>query len=210
MLRLRGIYFALVTMALGFIIERIIEATSAFGGTEGLHGLSPLPHTLMEAYIIVVVMLGCLFGFRRLINSDFGLVLKGIGENDRAVMRSGLNIYFYKAVTLLIGSAVVCFAGAFMAHSNQVVGLASFALDYSILPVASVVVGGAGTFAGAAVGAYILVPISELLRVFGTARIVFYSLMMVIFVFAIPEGIYHYLQRRYQQLERRVSVEVGK
>jgi branched-chain amino acid transport system permease protein len=208
-LRLRGIYFAMVTMALSFMLVRIIEATGIFGGTQGISGLTPMPHILFEAYLALAVMLACLFGFRRLIDSDFGLVLKGIGENDRAVMRAGINIYWYKAQTLFIATAVVAFAGAFMVHSNQVVGLASFALDYSILPVAAVVVGGPGTFAGAVVGAYILVPLSESLRAIGTLRIIFYGLMMVIFVFAIPEGVFHFLQRRYHQLERKVTVEIG-
>jgi len=209
-LRLRGIYFAMVTLALSLMFVRIIEATRILGGTEGMTALSPFPSLWVEVYLSLIVVLLCLFGFRRLINTDYGLVLRGIGENDRAVMSGGINIYWYKAQTLFIGSAVAAFAGAFTAHYQMVVGMAAFALDYSILPLAAVVVGGSGTFAGAALGALILVPLSEALRAFVGLRIVFYCLAMVIFIVALPEGIFHYLQRRYHQFERLVEVEVRK
>ena len=54
-----------------------------------------------------------------------------------------------------------------MTHVYMFVGMPVFALDYSILPIAAAVVGGPGTLAGAAVGAFILVPLSELLRGIG-------------------------------------------
>ena len=209
-LRLRGIYFSMVTLVLPLMLVRVIEATKIFGGTEGISGLSPFPSRRLELYLILVALLAALFGFRRMMSSDFGLVLKGIGENDRAVMSGGINIYWYKAQALFIGSATGAFVGAFMAHYNMQVGMAAFALDYSILPVASVVVGGPGSFAGAVLGAFILVPLSEALRAFIGLRVVFYSLVMVTFIVALPEGIFHYLERRYHQFNRLVEIEVKK
>ena len=209
-LRLRGIYFAMVTLALSLILVRIIEAAGIFGGTAGLSGLSPFPSLWVEVYLALAIVLLCLFGFRRLINTDYGLVLRGIGENDRAVMSGGINIYWYKAQTLFIGSAAAAFVGAFMTHYYQQVGIAAFALEYTVLPVAAVVVGGPGTFAGGVLGAFILLPLSEALRAFVGLRIVFYCLVMVIFIVALPEGIFHYLQRRYHQFDRLVEVEVKK
>ena len=87
-LRLRGIYFSMVTLVLPLMLVRIIEATRIFGGTEGLSGLDPLPNRWVELYLILVVLLVALFGFRRLMNSDYGLVLKGINDNDRSVMNA--------------------------------------------------------------------------------------------------------------------------
>jgi branched-chain amino acid transport system permease protein len=86
-------------------------------------------------------------------------------------------------------------------------GMPGFALDYAIMPVAAAVVGGAGTFAGPMLGAFILVPLSEILRALGALRIVFYGLFLVIFVVAVPEGIFHYCSRKYHQFERWVEVE---
>jgi branched-chain amino acid transport system permease protein len=206
-LRLRGIYFSMVTLVLPLMLVRIIEATKIFGGTEGLSGLRSFPNRWVELYLIVVALLVALFGFRRLMNSDFGLVLKGINDNDRAVMNAGINIYRFKTQALFIASAIGAFAGAFLTHVYMFVGMPVFALDYSILPIAAAVVGGMGTLAGSMLGAFILVPLSEILRGLGGLRIVFYGLFLVVFTVAVPEGIFHYIQRKYHQFERWVEVE---
>ena len=206
-LRLRGIYFSMVTLVLPLMLVRIVEATKIFGGTEGLSGLSSLPSKWVELYLIIFALLAALFGFRRLMGSDFGLVLKGINDNDRSVMNAGINIYWFKAQALFIASSVGAFAGAYMTHVYMFVGMPVFALDYSILPIAAAVVGGTGTLAGPMLGAFILVPLSEILRGLGGLRIVFYGLFLVVFTVALPEGIFHYIRRKYHQFERWVEVE---
>ena len=206
-LRLRGIYFSMVTLIIPLMLVRIVEATKIFGGTEGLTGITPLPSTWIELYLIVAAMLAALFGFRRMMSSDYGLVLKGINDNDRSVINAGINIYWFKAQALFISSALGAFCGAFMTHVYMFVGMPVFALDYSILPIAAAVVGGPGTLAGATLGACILVPLSEVLRGIGGLRIVIYGLALVVFIVALPEGIFHYVQRKYHQFERWVEVE---
>lgn len=206
-LRLRGIFFSMVTLVLPLMLVRIIEATRIFGGTEGLNGLTALPSRWVEIYVVIIVLLSALFGFRRLMNSDFGLILKAINDNDRSVMNAGINVYWFKIQALFIASSIGAFAGAFLTHVYLFVGMPVFALDYSILPIASAVVGGMGTLAGSMLGAFILVPLSEILRGFGGLRIVIYGLFLVVFTVAIPEGIFHYIQRKYHQFERWVEVE---
>jgi branched-chain amino acid transport system permease protein len=151
--------------------------------------------------------MAALFGFRRMMSSDYGLILKGINDNDRSVMNAGINIYWFKTQALFISSCIGAFTGAFLTHVYMFVGMPVFALDYSILPIAAAVVGGPGTLAGATLGAFILVPLSELLRGIGGLRIVFYGLFLVIFIVALPEGLFHYVQRKYHQFERWVEVE---
>jgi branched-chain amino acid transport system permease protein len=206
-LRLRGIYFSMVTLILPLMLVRLIEATRIFGGTEGLTGMTPLPSRWVEIYLIVGAMLTALFGFRRLLGTDYGLVLKGIRDNDRSVINAGINIYWYKTQALLIASTVGAFAGAFMTHVYMFVGMPVFALDYSILPIAAAVVGGPGSLAGATLGAFLLVPLSEVLRGVGGLRFVFYGVFLVVFIVALPEGIFHFVQRKYNQFERWVEVD---
>ena len=201
-LRLRGIYFSMVTLVLPLMFERIIEATKILGGTEGISGLDPFPNQWVELYVPLVAVWVALFGVRRLMATDYGLVLSGINDNDRSVISSGINIYMMKAQALFIGAAMSAFAGGIMTHIYMFVGMPVFALDYSILPIASAVVGGMGTFAGPMLGSFILVPLSELLRGLGGLRIIIYSLSLVVFIVALPEGIFHYLQRKYSQFER--------
>ena len=204
--RLRGVYFAIITLTLPLLLARFIETTKILGGTEGMSGLSPLPNVWIELYVPVFALLICLFGFRRLINEDYGLVLQGIRDNDRAVMSGAINIYWFKAQAVFIAGVAGAFAGAFMTHYNQVVGMAAFAMDYSIVPLTAAVLGGVGSFAGPTIGAFILVPLSELLRAVGTLRVVFYSLILIICVVGLPEGVFHYIRRKYHQFERMVEV----
>jgi len=206
-LRLRGIYFSMVTLILPLMLVRLIEATRIFGGTEGLTGMTPIPSKWLELYVIIGAMLAALFGFRRMLSSDYGLVLKGIRDNDRSVLNAGINIYWYKTQALFIASGIGAFAGAFLTHVYMFVGMPVFALDYSILPIAAAVVGGPGSLAGATLGAFILVPLSELLRGTGGLRIVFYGVFLVIFIVALPEGLFHFFQRKYHQFERWVEVD---
>ena len=206
-LRLRGIYFSMVTLILPLMLVRVIEATKIFGGTEGLSGMTPLPSVWLELYLAVGALLAAMFGFRRLLGSDYGLILKAINDNDRSVTNAGLNIYWFKIQALFMASAIGAFAGAFMTHVYMFVGMPVFALDYSILPIAAAVVGGPGSLAGATLGACILVPLSEILRGIGGLRIVFYGLFLVVFIVALPEGLFHYIQRKYHQFERWVEVE---
>jgi len=206
-LRLRGIYFAMVTLVLPLMFLRLVEATRILGGTEGLTGLDSFPTQLTALYVIQFALLAALFGFRRIMGSDYGLIITGINDNDRSVMNAGINIYWYKTQVLFLASAVGSFAGAFGTHIDMFAGMPGFALDYSIMPVAAAVVGGMGTFAGPMVGSFILVPLSEILRALGALRIVFYGLFLMVFIVALPEGLFHYIQRKYHQFERWVEVE---
>ncbi|SPF36314.1 ABC-type branched-chain amino acid transport system, permease component [Syntrophobacter sp. SbD1] len=206
-LRLRGVYFSMVTLIIPLMLIRIIEATKIFGGTEGLSGIAPLPSKWVELYFILSVLLAALFGFRRMLSSDYGLVLKAIKDNDLSVINAGINIYWYKAQALFIAGSLGALCGAFMTHVYMFVGMPVFALDYSILPIAAAVVGGPGTLAGATLGAAILVPLSEILRGIGGLRIVFYGYFLVVFIVVLPEGIFHYIERKYHQFDRWVEVE---
>ncbi|MBN1103609.1 MAG: branched-chain amino acid ABC transporter permease, partial [Deltaproteobacteria bacterium] len=206
-LKLRGIYFAMVTMILPMMLVRIIEATKIFGGTEGISGLEPIASKWIELYLVLAVVVVVLFGFRRLMGSDFGLVLKGIKDNDVSVLSSGFNIFWYKMFCLFLSASVGAFAGAFMSHTYMVVGMAMFSLEYSMLPIGAAVVGGVGTFAGSMLGAFILVPLSEVLRGLGGLRVALYGIFLLVFVVALPEGIFHYIKQKYFQFERLVEVE---
>jgi branched-chain amino acid transport system permease protein len=204
--RLRGIYFAMVSLAFPMMAPRVIQALNVAGGTEGLSALALFPSDLGAAYLVVGVLLICLFGVRRIINEDYGIVIIGIRDDDRAVMAGAINIHWFKVQVLFISSLVGAFAGAFMTHYIQFVGLSAFSLDFSILPLASVALGGSGSFAGAVLGSFILVPLSESLRALGGLRTVLYSVILIGSIIGLPEGIFHYIERKYHQFERLVEV----
>lgn len=205
-LPLRGVYFAIVSLMYPLAMARVFEALDIFGGTDGIMGIDSFPNRWIEQYFVILMVLLFLFGVRRLVNLDLGLVLRAVKDNDQAVRASGMSITFYKAVAVFISSAMGCLGGACIVHIYMWSGISLFALDFSILPIAATVIGGAGTIVGPVLGCLILVPVSELLREFGTLRIVFYSVILVAFIVFRSEGIMVYGQRKYHQIERWVKV----
>jgi branched-chain amino acid transport system permease protein len=171
-LPLRGVYFAIVTLMYPLFLARVIEALDILGGTDGIMGIDSFPSAWLEQYFVIGCLLVFLFGLRRLVNTDLGLVLRGVKDNDQAIRASGISIARYKAVAVFIAAAMGCLAGTCLVHIYMWSGISQFALDFSILPIAATVIGGSGTLAGPVLGCLILVPASELLRDFGTLRIV--------------------------------------
>ncbi len=205
-LPLRGVYFAIVTLMYPLFLARVIEALDILGGTDGIMGIDGFDSRWAEQYAVVGMLLIVLFAVRRLVNTDLGLVLRGVKDNDQAIRASGMNVTRYKALAVFITAAMGCMSGAFLVHIYMWSGISQFALDFSILPIAATVIGGGGTLVGPLVGCLILVPVSELLRDFGTLRIVFYSLILVAFIVFRSEGLMVYAERKYHQFERWTQV----
>lgn len=205
-LPLRGVYFAIVTLMYPLLFTRIIEALNILGGTNGMTGVAPFPNAYVENYVIIVLALVFLFAMRRFVNEDIGLVLRGVKDNDQSVRASGISVTRMRIIGVFIASLLGCLAGAYIAHLYMWAGISLFALDFSIIPIAAVVIGGGGTLVGALIGAFILVPLSEVLRAFGTFRIVIYCIILTGFIVFKSEGIMIYLQRKYHQFERWVKV----
>ena len=205
-LPLRGIYFAIVTLVYPLLLGRIIEATRILGGTDGMPGLSTYPNAWVDLYLVIGMTALILFGLRRLVNEDIGLVFRGIKDNDQTVTACGVNITAYRTRAVYIASAIGCFAGAYLCHLYGWAGLSFFALDFSIIPIAAAIVGGMGTLVGPLLGSAIIVPLSEILRAFGGLRIVFYALILILFIAFRPEGLMNYFQRKYAQFEHWIEV----
>jgi branched-chain amino acid transport system permease protein len=200
-LRLRGIYFAIISFMFPLLTVYIIIALNIFGGTEGITALATFPNIWVDQYLILGMVIFSLFGMRRLVNEDFGLILRAIKDNDQAVKASGISITSYKTKAVFIAALMGCFGGAYLSHLYGWVGISQFAMDFSILPIAATVLGGIGTLVGPVLGAFLLTPLSEALRGFGQLRVVTYCLILIGFIVYKPEGLMNYLQRKYHQFE---------
>lgn len=141
-LPLRGVYFAIVTLMYPLLATRVIEALDILGGTNGITGLDSLPNEYVEHYAIILMTLFFLYAMRRFVNQDVGLVIRGVKDNDQAVKASGISVTKMKAFAVCIAAFMGCFGGAYMSHMYMWSGLSMFALDFSIIPMASVVIGG--------------------------------------------------------------------
>ncbi|OGP85067.1 MAG: ABC transporter permease [Deltaproteobacteria bacterium RBG_16_54_11] len=205
-LPLRGVYFAIVSLMYPLLAARVIEALDIFGGTDGITGVDGFTSGWTEQYLLIISVLIIVFGLRRMVREDVGLVFRGVKDNDQAIRASAININTYKAFAVFIAATLGCLGGACLVHIYMSAGISQFALDFSIIPIAATVVGGGGTLIGPVLGCLILVPISELLRDFGTLRIAVYAIILTAFVVYKSEGIMNYGTRKYQQFERWVQI----
>ena len=205
-LPLRGVYFAIVTLMYPLFLARVIEALDILGGTDGIMGIDSFPSAWLEQYFVIIMLLLLIFAVRRLVNTALGLVLRAVKDNDQAVRASGMDVTRYRALAVFIASAIGCLAGACLVHIYMWAGISTFALDFSVLPIAATVIGGSGTLVGPLLGCLILVPVSELLREFGTLRIVFYALILLAFIVFRSEGLMVYGQRKYHQIQRWTKI----
>jgi len=205
-LPLRGIYFAVVTLMYPLLATRLIEAFDILGGTEGYMGITGFPSALVEAYLLIVLLLAGLFGLRRFVATDSGLVIRAVKDNDQAVKAAGIDVTWCRTKALFIASLFGCFAGAYYVHSYEAVGVSAFALDLSLLPIAATVIGGGGTLVGPLVGSLVLVPLGEVLRDFGSLRIAVYALILTVVIVVRSEGLIPFLARKYAQRESWVKL----
>ena len=151
-LRLRGIYFAIVSFMFPLLTVYVIIALNIFGGTEGISALATFPNVWVDQYLILGMVVVSLFALRRLVNEDFGLILRAIKDNDQAVKASGLSITSYKTKAVFLAALMGSFGGAYLSHLYGWIGISQFAMDFSILPIAGAVMGGHGHAGGSCVG----------------------------------------------------------
>jgi len=205
-LSLRGIYFSMTTLVYPLLLSRLIEASGALGGTDGILGIEPFPSRGIARLTVVVVLITLTFSLRRLLSTDLGIQLKAIGDDDLAAEASGVRVTRFRLLSIFIAATCGAFAGAFFTHVYMFTGLSAFAMDLSVLPIACAVLGGMGTLAGPVLGAFLLLPLSEAMRDLGSLRIVLYSTLLVLAIVWKPEGLFNFLRRRYEQVERWIEV----
>ncbi|MGD8560889.1 MAG: branched-chain amino acid ABC transporter permease [Desulfarculaceae bacterium] len=194
-LPLKGVYFAIATLMYPLLMARLIEALDWFGGSEGFMGVQGLASAWGEQYGLLICLIAALYLLKRLAGSQWGLVLRAIKDDEPSLRASALNPTRFKALALFLAAAMGSLGGAFLSHLYQWAGVSQFALDFSIIPIAAVLVGGAGTLIGAVLGCFILVPLSELLRDFGTLRVVVYALILMTLIIWRSQGLWVYLRR---------------
>jgi len=203
-LRLKGDYLALATFGLGVIVYSVaknwVSVTRGPMGLPGIPGFSLFGFELSAAwsYLILVVsfVLLTLFVIKRVVNSPFGRVLRGIREDEVAALAMGKNTNNYKILVFVIGAIFAGIAGSLYAHYITFIDPSSFTVTESITILLMVVFGGMGSLSGSFVGAAVLVILPELLRFLGMPssvaaplRQMIYGLLLVVLMLKRPQGI---------------------
>ncbi len=169
-LRVSGLYFLMVTLALGMLLYSIFYQgdPNVTGGPYGLRGvpwLDPVipgitvgPQESLRNYFFVLFFCAISYFIKRLIvNSAFGKALQGIREDEVRMEALGYNTWLYKYICFIISGVFAGIAGMFMAEWNSLAHPQFLSLRQSTYAVLIVLLGGAGTLYGPIVGSGVLV-----------------------------------------------------
>lgn len=178
-LRLRGDYLAIVTLAFGEIIKSIINYLKFTGGSKGLSKI-PLYSDYRNFTIVFIIMVITIVLISNLINSRDGRAIKSIRDNDIAAESIGINISKYKVSAFVIAAGFAGIAGALYAHNVGIIKPSIFDYNKSIEILVFVVLGGMGNIPGSIISAIILTLLPEFLRGADNLRMLLYAVVLIV------------------------------
>jgi branched-chain amino acid transport system permease protein len=197
-LRATEVYFLIITLALGMATWGLAYRwVSLTGGDNGLPGIRPpdlgLPWSLDDPvnlyYLILAVVALTTFLLYRLVNSPFGLSLRGIRESESRMRMLGYNTWLHKYAIFVIAGVCSGLGGILYAFYNGFVSPADVHLTASAEGVLMVLVGGAGTLFGPLVGAGLVVFLRNLLSAYTQRWLLILGAVYVGVVMYAPRGI---------------------
>lgn len=211
-IRTRGIYFAMVTLALAQCVYYIVYQMSEYsGGEDGLTGVSVrdvnlgitsvnmVQDPMGKYYIMLAFVAVAIFLFSRILNSPFGAVLEAVRENETRARACGYNVLMTRWVAFVLSGLFCGLAGALSAIHLSVVPIESLNYHQSGLAVMMALLGGMRTFFGPFVGAIAFLMLEDVITLMTTHWQLFLGTIFVIFVLFFPRGIWgsflHWMSR---------------
>jgi branched-chain amino acid transport system ATP-binding protein len=196
-LRRRGVYFSLLTLALAALTYTIaFRWSSVTGGEDGLGGLKrgnigpfSLDNALTFYITVAVIGLGILYMLLRLTRSPFGHVLVAIRENQLRATFQGYPVERYKLGVFVISAVVTGIAGALLAFQTYLVSAEAVSVPFSGEMLAMVVIGGMRSMLGPALGALFFILFRELFSIWTPNWLLWFGLIFVAFVLYSPGGL---------------------
>ena len=208
-LRRRGVYFSLLTLALSALTYTIaFRWTDVTGGEDGLGGLTrgtigPVSLDDPLAYYVVVALIafGALYVLLRVTRSPFGHVLVAIRENQLRASFQGYAIERYKLAAFVLSAVVTGLAGALLGFQTYLVSAEAVSVVFSGELLAMVVIGGMHHILGPTLGVLFYILFRELFSIWTSNWLLWFGLVFVGFVLFSPDGlvgIYAKLKRRWR------------
>ncbi len=197
-LRATGVYFLMITLALGMVIWGLANRWVSL--TRGDNGISSIPRpdlglpwsfaAAVPYYYLVLVGFVLAFAvLRMIVRSPFGHTLVGIRESESRMRTLGYNVWLHKYIAFLISGGVGGFAGVLWCYYNSYVSPSDLDLAVSIETLLMVALGGRGTLFGATIGAAVIVLLKNLVSVYTQRWLLILGLVYVGTIRYAPEGI---------------------
>ena len=208
--KLRGDYFALGTLGLGEILR--VVAINGGSLTEGPVGINipseayvSMTYYYFFALVLAIVALAVVFLTTR---SSTGLALVAIRENEVSAAAKGVNLLKYKVIAFAAGAFVTGLCGSLYAYYTFHIDTSgAFSLDWVILPVLMTILGGAGTFLGPILGAFILSGVFEIANtLMPQLHSIFSAAFIVLVTLFLPDGLIRYITGHRERILRRLPI----
>ncbi len=210
-LRIKGSYFALVTLAFMELMYQLVQVIrpDLTGGTRGMSGIQTLTRGAVNGfYLSSVLMVIVAIAAWLLMRTRLGTVLTAVGLNESAVEGSGLSTTKLKMVAFLASAFVAGLGGAFYVHYlGSIAPRALFDINFVFTIIVAVLIGGASTIIGPIIGAFFLTFLLEYLRPWlpGAERYFIYGGIALLLYMYQPKGIYYMLQSGWARLKGSTS-----
>ncbi len=195
--RARGVFFLMLTLAIGEIVQQLAESWyDVTGGSDGLYGVPAARlggialHDVGLYWYVLAVFAAGTAAVLCLARSPLGHTWRGIRDNEARMRALGYRVYGYKLAAFVISGAVAGLAGGLLAAQQRLVTPGDLGLGTSIPALLAVTIGGEGSLWGACLGAAAVVLIRDYLgsSLGGHGSLVL-GLVFVIVVFALPGGV---------------------
>jgi branched-chain amino acid transport system permease protein len=195
--RTRGVYFILVTLALGYVIWGVAHRWSSFtGGDNGVTNV-PFPAvgplTIMSHtqyyYLVLTIVVTCGLGYRVLVRSPFGLALRGIKASESRMRSFGYRTGAHLYAAFVLSGAIASFAGVLYVYYNRFVNPVAASFPVSVEAVLMAIIGGSGTLIGPFIGAAVILGLRNWVSSFFELYATVLGLVFIATVLWAPEGI---------------------
>jgi branched-chain amino acid transport system permease protein len=198
-IRLKGAYFAMLTLALGSAMHMLVKATDFHkwtGADEGLHGvpmpvwLNPTQNRLTVYFISLAFLVICYLLMKRMVNSPTGRVIIANRENEDRMRMIGYNPVTYRTIAFVSSSIFAGFAGALYSIWNASATPTMVSGVMTVNALIITILGGMGTLVGAILGAAIMQVISQFFYTwFGARWPLVFGILFILIVMFLPYGI---------------------
>lgn len=200
-LRLRGTYLALTTLAFPIILTGLIFALPEItGGELGISGLDRLSSSrVYDYYITIVLMLVLTTVMWKITDSNTGILLHAIREDELAVRTGGINTTRYKLLAFCLSGFFAGIAGGLYAHIMRTVGPSTLEVALSFQVIIWSVFGGIVSIYGPVAGVFILFPLAEFLRILPRARMLVFAVLVLLTLIYMPEGLIPWIRNKIEK-----------
>lgn len=202
-LRLKGVYFVLVTFSFGELIRLVLlDWTELTGGANGIAAIAPMEifgfvfDSRPKFYgLALIIAIGSILFIRHFFSRPIGQAIDAVADNPALAESSGLSVDRLQLVAFVIGCMIAGLGGVLLARYIGYISPESFSPAMSVAYITMLVIGGRRSIWGPLIGAVVLTPLPEFFRGAVQTQHIFYGAALILILRFLPGGLFTLLQR---------------